>query len=62
METPTDLQDIIDDIILELDIPEYFHEDASQEGHLAFYEKRDIKEAIRYWHETEQAFLSKHSI
>lgn len=59
---PCDLQEIIDEIISELKIPEQFHEDASQEGHLAFYERRDLQAAIQYWWQQERSFLTKHSI
>lgn len=60
MERPTDLSDIIDDIITELNIPDQHKEDAAQEGHLAFLENRDIKAAIRYWWDTERTFLITH--
>jgi hypothetical protein len=53
-EAPCDLGDIVDDIITELGIPDLHKEAARREGHLAFFEGRDIKEALRYWWEAIQ--------
>jgi hypothetical protein len=48
-EVPCDLADIVDELIAELGIPDLHKEQARREGHLAFFEDRDIKEALRYW-------------
>lgn len=51
MGCPTDLTDIINDIIDELGIPDTYRDEALREGHFANFEYRDIKAALRYWWE-----------
>lgn len=48
MMTTCDLSEIIDDICDELGIPH--SEQAQREGHIAFTENRDIKQALIYWY------------
>ena len=47
------ITDIIEETVKDLQIPDFYKDEAEKEGYLAYLEGRQIKEAIRYWAESE---------